>query len=618
MNVDHFIFATAGHVDHGKSALVRALTGVDPDRLPEEKARGITIDLGFAHLDLTAPSAPDRTLRIGIVDVPGHEDFVKNMVAGVGSIDMALLVVAADDGWMPQTEEHLQILAYLGVRRAVVALTKIDLTQSEQEIREQIRAKLHGTSMADAPIVATSVVSGRGIEELKQVLAAQFVAAPRQPDIGKPRLAVDRAFTLRGVGTVVTGTLSAGTLRRGQAVAVQPGARSARIRTIQSYNREVEQALPGSRVALNLPDLNTADTSDPKSRIGRGDVVTAPDLGAQTDTLDVQLEISPRAELSRPLKEALRIRLHLGSGNTPAQLYLVGTQTLAPGQRALAQLRLESPLFAFAGDQFILRDWPEQSTLAGGVVLDPHPPRRGFRSPERITFLMSRAKPGDVKAFVASELARAGVVSRSSLLTESRFSAASIDRALAELVGSGIAADLGPQAADAAWWREVLKRAVEAIEQAHRDHPEEMGLRLVDLRQVVFGDSPQWQAFDHLVAELCRDGCIKSGVAIRRAAHRPALPPRLEPSGKRIRNVLSSKALEPPSRKELAPDALSQQALRFLLQSGEAIELGADIVLHADHYQRAMDSVRSLLQSRGSATVSEMKQALNTSRRIMV
>src|SRR5437870_1401500 len=277
MNATHFILATAGHVDHGKSALVKALTGTDPDRLPEEKARGITIDLGFAQLELAgsagtlpasseafqprdgaraeasasgmAQDSPAQGTRyhLGIIDVPGHEDFVKNMVAGVGSIDLALLVVAADDGWMPQTEEHLQILIYLGVRRIVVALTKIDLVESAAAAEEKVRAQLRDTPYADPAMVRTSITTGSGIEELKAQLAREFSALVPQRDIGKPRLAVDRAFILRGIGTIVTGTLAGGTLRRGQAVVVQPAKIPARIRAIQNHSRDVYDIGLGAR-----------------------------------------------------------------------------------------------------------------------------------------------------------------------------------------------------------------------------------------------------------------------------------------------------------------------------------------------------------------------------------
>src|SRR5947207_11013877 len=261
MTEKHFILATAGHVDHGKSALVQALTGIDPDRLPEEKARQITIDLGFAHLQLSTPSTINSqisTFSIGIVDVPGHEDFVRNMIAGVGSIDLALLVVAADDGWMPQTEEHLQILTYLGVRRAVIALTKSDLGKIDN-VRTQIRKQLRDTAFAHSRIIPTSVRTSEGTKNLMDALAAELSTLQPQRDLGKPRLFIDRAFTLHGIGTVVTGTLNNGQLRRGQSVVVQPQNLEARIRSIQSHGSELESAHPGMRTEINLPDVETRD-----------------------------------------------------------------------------------------------------------------------------------------------------------------------------------------------------------------------------------------------------------------------------------------------------------------------------------------------------------------------
>src|SRR5437773_1606175 len=264
----HFIIATAGHVDHGKSALVKALTGTDPDRLPEEKKRRITIDLGFAALNVTAPNGDE--IQIGIVDVPGHEDFVRNMIAGIGSVDLALFVVASDDGWMPQTEEHLQILTYLGVQRAVIALTKSDLGDGGSIVAE-IRERLRGTGFARAPIIRTSVRSGEGIENLKSALASEFSTMRPQRDIGKPRLFVDRAFILHGIGTVVTGTLTGGQLRRGQKIVVEPGNLETRIRSIQSHGRELEFAQSGMRTAINLPDVAVGNAI---GKVNRGDVIT--------------------------------------------------------------------------------------------------------------------------------------------------------------------------------------------------------------------------------------------------------------------------------------------------------------------------------------------------------
>ena len=250
-----YVVATAGHVDHGKSALVKALTGTDPDRLREEKLRGLTIDLGFAQLNLADPAMPDRHIVAGLVDVPGHEDFVKNMAVGVSSADAVLLVIAADDGWMPQTQEHVQILTYLGVRRAVIALSKIDLVRNEKEPTAQVREHLKETPYADSPIVPVSVVTGRGLGKLKSTLFETLINTPTAKDFGKPRLFVDRAFVLKGIGTVVTGTLTGGSLACGQQVVVQPRGQRARIRSIESHNRNVQHSNAGNRTALNLPNV---------------------------------------------------------------------------------------------------------------------------------------------------------------------------------------------------------------------------------------------------------------------------------------------------------------------------------------------------------------------------
>lgn len=621
MSVIHYILATAGHVDHGKSALVRAISGIDPDRLPEEKARGITIELGFAHLDLPVPNdiGAQTVYRIGIVDVPGHEDFVKNMVAGVGSIDLALLVISAKDGWMPQTEEHLQILSYAGVARGVVALTMADLVPSTDAVASQVRQKLRGSPLAEAPIIVTSAVSGKGLDELKSALAAELSRTPPQRDLGKPRLAVDRAFSLRGAGTIVTGTLTGGTLHRGQAVVVEPGATPARIRAIQSYNHDVELATPGSRVALNLPDLHAGQSAHGGASVGRGDVITLPELGRGSDTLDVLLEMSGRREGAKALKEGTRVRLHHGSGNAPAAAYFLGASILAPGERRLAELRLESTVLAFAGDRFIVRDWSEQQTLAGGVVLDPEASRRGFRTPQRQEFLQFRADhPSDAATFISTELARDGAAERASLLLKSRFDRSEIDRAIESLANAHRLIARANWIADAAWWNSLREKTIEAIDAEHRLHPQEVGLRLTELRKLLGKQSNHAEIFEAHVEELCQNGFARAGICIRRSTHRPALPSHLQPAGARVRKSLSAKPLEPPSRKELTPDALTQQALRFLVQSGEAVEIGDELVLHSDHYQRAIAAIRDHIRSRGGATVSELRQVLNTSRRVMV
>lgn len=605
----NYILATAGHVDHGKSALVKALTGIDPDRLPEEKARGITIELGFAHLALPG-------LQLGIVDVPGHEDFVKNMVAGVGSIDLALLIVAVDDGWMPQTEEHFQILNYLGVQRGVVALTKSDLIDANDDRPvTAVREKLAGTPLANAPLVKTSVITGHGIEELKQCLTNVLAEAPPSRDIGKARLPVDRVFTLRGVGTVVTGTLIGGTLRRAQQVTIQPGKTLTRIRTVQGHNREVEVSPPGTRTALNLPDVAVA-------RVKRGDTVTLPHLGESHRIADVLLEKSDRLRntatpAATALRDGARVRVHHSSANYAARVVIPWDGPLAPGEQRIAQLRFESPVFMFAGDRFIVRDWSEQWTLAGGLVLDPDAPARGVRSVAHREFLAGRAKaPDDLETFVLSALKRDQAVKRGTLLVKSRFSEEEIAAKLSVLaVAKSVVVD-GEWALDGQWWNNIIREAMDCIGAEHRAHPDRPGLAISDLRRAMA--LPNGALFDILMADLCRSGFTQSGTAIGQTEHRLALPPQLQAYGARLRTSLSTRPFEPPTRKDLAPDAASQQALRFLIQSGEAVELDADTAMLAENYGKAAELIKAHLQKTGGATASELRQILNTNRRVII
>lgn len=607
----HFIVATAGHVDHGKSALVKALTGTDPDRLPDEKARGITIDLGFAHLELPAAEPGTPSFLLGIVDVPGHEDFVKNMVAGVGSIDLALLVVAADDGWMPQTEEHLQILTYLGVSRAVVALTKIDLTRDERSVIAEIREKLRDTSFAGAPIIPTSVVDGSGLDHLKAALTSVLADTAPPADIGKPRLPVDRVFKLPGIGTVVTGTLTGGTLRRGQHVTVQPSGKKARVRSIQSHNRDVEVCSSGTRVGLNLPDLNA------QGDVHRGDTVTLDVFGGPSTIIDARLEISPR--VPRPLKGGSRVCIHHGSCNVASHVAFYRGKDLAAGEHALGQLRLEKPSFIFAGDRFIVRDWAEQNTLAGGVVLDPDASRKLFQDEVRLRLLDECAQsPEDGLHFVASQARRNGGRRRSQLLLKSRFSANTISDAVSRAAREGKIVVHGEFVFDSANWHAWCARAVDAIDKQHRAHPEEMGLSLTDLRWILKAELPVEEVFDAFVADLCAGDFLRVGAAIRRTTHRPALPAQLQAAGTKLRSTLEARPFDPPSRKQLAPDQVSQQALRFFIATGEVVEINTEVVITVENVRQATRLICKFLREHGPATVSEIRQILGSSRRIII
>ena len=608
MTTRHFIIATAGHVDHGKSALVKALTGTDPDRLPEEKKRQITIDLGFAELNLTTPSGDN--IHVGIVDVPGHEDFIRNMIAGVGSIDLALLVIAADDGWMPQTEEHLQILTYLGVQRAVIALAKSDLGNL-QNVNEQIRNRLRETVLAKSRIIPTSVRTSEGIENLKKTLALELATMPAQRDFGKPRLFVDRAFTLRGVGTVVTGTLNGGRLDRGQSISVQPQNLRARIRSIQSHGVEMDCTRPGMRTALNLSDL-------PIDQIKRGDVITVSDL-APTSALIVQVEKSPRLQAKgpagRPLKNGSSVYLHHGTSRVTARITLLGKSGLEPGQKTIARLKLASPILAFAGDRFVIRDASEQHTIAGGVVLDPD--GTGFRDAQNLKLLsMWGTAPDDVDLCVRSEIARRGFVPRNTLLNKSHFSTGEISEALMRLQHDNEIVLCEKIAAARDFWQGIRGQAVALIDDAHKQNPERTGVDLNELRAALRNQSEN--VFEALVAELCADDFIRHGPAIARTSHQPLLSTELRPVETKILQILSQKPFDPPSRGEIESDRGARDVLRFLIESGKVIELGPDAVLLRENFEGVKARVGAFISKNGPATVSELRQALQSSRRIMV
>ena len=615
MTEKHFVLATAGHVDHGKSALVKALTGIDPDRLPEEKARGISIELGFAQLIL--PGSDEQRFHVGIVDVPGHENFVRNMIGGIGSIDLALLVVAADDGWMPQTEEHLQILIYLGVKRALIALTKSDLGKIDH-VAAQTRHQLRDTAFTTAHIIPTSVRTGEGIDNLKRALALELATLPPQRDIGKARLFVDRAFTLRGIGTVVTGTLTGGKLRRGQNVIVQPQNVPSRIRSIQSHGRDLEFAGPGMRTALNLPDVELGTGT---AAIKRGDVITIADLVAPSTTFNVLLEKSPRLghgdPAARPLKNGSSVHIHHGTSRFHAKIALLEEHTLELGKQAIAQLRLQSPIVAFLGDRFVLRDASEQHTIAGGVVLDPDGDREKFRDAARHKLFAERALAlDDVDVCLRSEIALSGFARRDMLLRKSRFSAVEIAEALLRLQRRNEIVVSEDIVANAETWQELCARATHLIDDAHRRNPERAGLDLSDLRGTVRDHPPD--LFEALISDLCRKDFRRKDSVIARIFHRPTLPLHLELAATKIREALVEKSSDPLARKQIAQDRHLQKALRFLIEQGEVIEIGPDLILLRKAVEQMQSVVVTFISRNGPATVSQLRQKLGTSRRVLV
>ena len=601
----HFILATAGHVDHGKSALIKALTGTDPDRLPEEKARGITIDLGFAELNLIGPNG--EKIHVGIVDVPGHEDFVRNMIAGVGSVDLALLVVAADDGWMPQTEEHLEILIYLGVKRIVIALAKSDLggiDLATAKIREQLKE----TPFAGSRIVPTSARTGGGLDKLKTALALEFAAIPEPRDIGKPRLFIDRAFTLHGIGTIVTGTLTDGTLRTGGKVFVSPRNISARIRSLQSHNRDVDAAKPGIRTALNLPDLVIGRD------VKRGDVLTTAS-SAPTCSLDVLLNRSPRLRRPVTIKSGTSAYIHHGTTRVLAKMIFSEADSLAPGESAVAQLRLDTPLLAFIGDRLIVRDASEQHTIAGGIVFNDD--SKSCRSNQERALLATRAiAPRDVALAVWTEIARTGVIEPSRLLERSHFAAAEIARALQRLSDHGEIFLSDNVGAKMLVWRDFHQRAAKLIDTAHQAHPERRGLELNELR--IEFSSLSTTVFQTLIDDLCRTDFVFAGSAIARVSHRASLPTELKAAAEKVRSALAAKPFDPPGRKELAKDPHERQALRFLIEQNEIIEISEEIVLLRNSLHQMWTAVSDFISINGPATASQLREKLGSTRRVII
>ncbi|MFQ5576348.1 MAG: selenocysteine-specific translation elongation factor, partial [Anaerolineae bacterium] len=419
------VIGTAGHVDHGKSTLVRAISGIDPDRLQEEKERGMTIDLGFAWLTLPSGEA------VGIVDVPGHIDFIKNMLAGVGSVDAALLVVAADEGTMPQTREHLDILDLLQISTGVVAVTKADLAEDEdwlELVQADVAETLAGTCLADAPIIPVAATTGHGISDLLAALNATLKTSPPRPDKGRPRLFVDRIFTVSGFGTVVTGTLIDGQLSTGQDVEILPRRLKARIRGLQSHKKQVEQAGPGSRVAINLTGLGTDD-------LKRGDVVTLPGWLEPSQLVDVRLRCLPQT--SRPLKHNQTVDVFTGAAEVRAHLRLLGAREIPPGHEGWVQLRLERRIPVVKGDRFIIRRPSPSTTIGGGVVVNPLPRRRHRRFRPQLLKQLETLAHGTPHELLLNALDRVGPIQVKALAAQTTLPAAQFEAALQHLLAGG-------------------------------------------------------------------------------------------------------------------------------------------------------------------------------------
>lgn len=621
----HYILGTAGHIDHGKSSLIEALTGTDPDRLPEEKERGMTIDLGFAQLALPTTDDSGDELALGVIDVPGHADFVKNMVAGVGAIDLALFIVAADDGWMPQTEEHYQILSYLGVERTIVALTKVDLVEDLELVLEDIRENLVGGPWEEAPIVPVSSHTGAGIDDLRETISRMLTESPPVRNIGKPRLPVDRAFSLKGVGTVVTGTLAEGEIRVGDDFVVEPGGQEAHVRTAQSHGKPADIVPPGTRTAVNLSGIGLRESrAVAKEGVGRGDVLVPAELGGAVTVIDVRVSKSDREirgmkQSKRALRTGREVMFHHGSSGVPARIHFLGQRTLSPGETIAAELRFKEPVYVFAGDGFVLRDASLGLTLAGGIVIDEDANRRAFRKPFQAEFLEARMKaPRDLPTLVSSQLKRDKVAFLPDLLAKSPFSREQILEEAEAQVAAGALERNGDWVFLADWWKGIAGLAAEKVQAVHRDHPEQLGLPLRDLRAMMEPELPAPRFFDMVLEGLFAGEYAKAGPNIRHRDHVPQLPPELVKAGERVRSRLAQDPVTPPNKGETATNPDEEKALRFLVHTGEVIELDPKTVISSTGFETIREQITDYLREHGRATASDLRQHTGSVRRILM
>ncbi len=601
-----YVIGTAGHVDHGKSALIEALTGIDPDRLREEKERGLTIDLGFAWL--TLPSGRE----VSIVDVPGHERFVRNMLAGAGGIDLALLVVAADEGVMPQTREHLAILDLLQVQSGVLVITKKDLVDPDwlELVAADAQEVLKGTTLEGSPLVTCSSVSREGLDELLAAIEERLQSTPARRDIGRPRLPIDRAFTIAGFGTVVTGTLIDGPLRVGQEVEVvparptgPPSALRSRIRGLQTHRKKLDEVRPGTRSAVNLAGLAAGD-------LYRGQVVTTPGWLRTTVVLDGRLRALP--SVRHPIRHNQTLSLHTGAGETRARIRLLDREEVAPGEAGWAQLRLAAPTAVVKGDLFVLRT--ANDTVGGGEVVDAHPQRhRRFHA--ATLEALSVAQSGSREEALLAILARVEPCELSALVRHTDLSADEVKSAAEALVADGRAVALGTgDLTDASvlysvsGFGAVEERARQSIEAYYRQHPLRRGMPREELKSRL---RLSYRVFDLAVARWSASGAVEEiGPAVALPNHEPRLTAAQESEVQALLSVLAANPYSPRTDHRPSPELVG-----YLEDEGKVVEVAEGVIFSADAYREMVERVVDHLRRESTITLAQVRDMFGTSRR---
>ena len=595
---------TAGHIDHGKSSLVKALTSIDPDRLPEEKKRGMTIDLGFAWLQVSSGE------MVGIVDVPGHEHFIHNVIPGLVGIDAALLVIAADDGWMPQTEEHVQILDLLGVKHGIVALTKIDLVDEPDWlalVEKEIADRLAVTGLKNAPIIRVSTRDGSGIKELRQAIDRLAVELVPRKDIGQPRMPIDRVFTVKGSGVVVTGTLINGYLSSGDDVFISPGGQAAHIRSIESYKQQLDTAQPGSRVALNLTGIK-------KGELGRGDIVMA--SSARTSRIvDVELRLIP--QLGTPLKNNSQLVFYLETRELLGRVIIFARKEVRSAETALAQVRFKQEVATYIGEHFIVRRQSPAVTIGGGIILDPLAAKYKIKDTDRVVALLERRKSLDIEELVLTELERHGYIEKKEMLPNCCYSAAEIADHVELLRSQNRLITTDACIIDINHWRQQTDGFLDILQREHFANPLKKGLSRALLQSYL--DLPR-DAFNQLVVSLVDAGKVVSEEdSMSLAAHKPQLSSEQEVMASVIMELFKKSHSSPPTIKEITTQiAGSEDIVRFLCQQDILVKLPEGVLFDTKHYHSVKEEIINFLEKNGQISIQDIHSLFGFSRKYTI
>jgi selenocysteine-specific elongation factor len=619
------VIGTAGHVDHGKSTLVHALTGIDPDRLREEKEREMTIDLGFAWLTLPPPSdASPGTAgeQVGVIDVPGHIDFIKNMLAGVGGIEAALFVVAADEGVMPQTREHLAILDLLQVPAGVVALTKTDAVTEEgwlDLVQADLRDALADTCLEKARIVPVSARTGAGLSTLKQALADVLAEAPPRPDKGQPRLPIDRVFTVAGFGTVVTGTLSDGQFRVGDEVEIVPAGVRARVRGLQTHKKSVEVGLPGSRLAINLTGVHPDD-------LRRGMVIARPGALQPTTLVDARLRLVRGDAGQPPLRHSQPADFFSGAAEVSARVRLLDAEQLSPGSSGWVQLVLDKPVAVSPGDRFILRQASPSLTLGGGNVVNPHPRRRWRRLQRDVIAQLETLARGTPEDLILHALTTQEPAPLKAIAEASGLDSATAEQVLAGMMSDGQVLSLGtaqvPLARSttpvisAGGWRTLAARMAEMLADYHAQYPLRPGMAREELKSRMQGRE-KWspKLFNELVTLGLAEGALaEAGDYLCRPGFCIAFNPAQQTRVDALLAAFRRQPFTPPSM----ADSISQadaEIVSALMYQGILIRLSEDVLLLRETYDEMVRRIVGFIREYGSMTVAQVRDEFNTSRK---